>query len=181
MTAAEVYESVTDGGASAFAEVVAILDAHGPWCLIGGLAVNHYVEPVYTIDADVVVVAENLETVQEKLVVAGFSIKAFAHSVNAMRRESKLSLQFTVAAQYQPFIARATRGEVLGCTVPIASLPDLIQGKVWAWSDRSRRLSKHKKDELDLIRIAENYPEMRRMMPDGILAQIENADRGSED
>ncbi len=181
MTAAEVFESVTNGGASAFAEVVAILDRHGPWCLIGGLAVNHYVEPVYTIDAEVVVIAENLEAVQEQLVDAGFSIKHFAHSVNATRAESKLSLQFTVATRYQPFIGRAVCGDVLGCTVPIANLPDLTQGKVWAWIDRSRRLSKHKKDELDLIRIAETYPEVRRMMPDEILAQLENADGGSED
>lgn len=181
MTAEEVYESVTNGGASAFTEAVAILDKHAPWCLIGGLAVNHYVEPVYTIDADVVVIAGNLEPVQEKLVDAGFSIKHFAHPVNATRRESKLSLQFTVAAKYQPFIERAVLGEVLGCRVPIASLADLIQGKVWAWSDDSRRFSRHKKDELDLIRIAETYPELRRMMPDKILAQIENADRGSED
>src|SRR3984893_19028042 len=46
MTAAEIYNSVTNGGASDFAEVAAILDRHGLWCLIGSLAVNCYVEPV---------------------------------------------------------------------------------------------------------------------------------------
>ena len=53
------FESVTNGGSSDFAQVVAILNASGPWCLIGGLAVNCYAEPVYTVDADVVVVSEN--------------------------------------------------------------------------------------------------------------------------
>ncbi|MDQ6914078.1 MAG: hypothetical protein M3128_14520 [Verrucomicrobiota bacterium] len=172
MTAAEVYESVTNGGASDFAEAVSILDRYGPWCLIGGLAVNHYVEPVYTIDADVILVTKNLDAVQSDLLAAGFRVEKFAHSINATRPESKLSLQFTLAERYQPFVTRAQRGEVLGCNVPIASLPDLVQGKVWAWSDSTRRLSKHKKDELDLIRIAEAFPDLRSLMPAEITSQI---------
>ncbi len=175
MTAAEVYESVTNGGASHFAEVVGILDRHAPWCLIGGLAVNHYVEPVYTIDADLVIVADNLQGAQEDLVAAGFRVQEFPHSVNATKPHSKLSLQFTTEERYQPFVDRAQRGEILGCMVPIASLPDIVQGKVWAWSDPNRRLSKRKKDELDLIRLAEAYPELREMMPAEIGAQIDEA------
>ena len=58
MTAEEIYESVTNGGASDFALAIAVLERHGLWCLIGGLAVNCYVEPVYTVDADIVVVAQ---------------------------------------------------------------------------------------------------------------------------
>ncbi len=173
MTAAQVYDSVTNGGARDFAEAVAILDRHGPWCLIGGLAVNHYVEPVYTIDADLVLVADNRDAVAAALLSAGFSVKAFPHSINARKPASKLVLQFTTEERYQSFVERAERGEALGCTVPIASLPDLIQGKIWAWQDSSRRLSKHKKDELDLIRIAETYPELRHLIPGEIISQIE--------
>lgn len=178
MTAAEVYESVTNGGSSHFAEVVGILNRHGPWCLIGGLAVNHYVEPVYTVDADVVIVAGSLDAVQEELVSAGFRVQFFPHSVNATKHDSKLSLQFTTAEHYQAFIGRAQPGEVLGCMVPIASLPDLIQGKIWAWSDPTRRLSKQMKDELDLVRIGEKYPELRRLMPGQIVSRIESGNRG---
>ena len=177
MTAAEVYESVTNGGSSHFAQVAAILDRHGPWCLIGGLAVNHYVEPVYTVDADVVIVAENLEAVQENLVSAGFRVKSHSHSVNATKAESQLSLQFTTADRYQPFIDRAERGEILGCTVPVASLPDLVQGKIWAWSDPTRRLSKQMKDELDLVRMGEKYPELRNLLPQEIAKRIEGGAR----
>lgn len=54
MTATEVFESVTGSGSSDFARLVRILKQQGPWCLIGGLAVNCYVEPVYTPDADIV-------------------------------------------------------------------------------------------------------------------------------
>jgi hypothetical protein len=76
MTAAEVYESVTNGGTSDFAAVVEILDTYWPWCLIDGLAVNHYVEPVYTVDANVVIVADNSDRIQEELRRPGFVVTA---------------------------------------------------------------------------------------------------------
>ncbi|MFZ3376277.1 MAG: hypothetical protein WA183_12055 [Chthoniobacterales bacterium] len=104
MTAAEIYNSVTNGGASDFAEVAAILDRHGPWCLIGGLAVNCYVEPVYTMDADMIVVAENLAAIRDELVAGGFSICEFPRSINAKKMKSKLNLQFTTDLRYQNFV-----------------------------------------------------------------------------
>jgi hypothetical protein len=173
MTAKEIYESVTNGGASDFARVTDILERHGPWCLIGGLAVNCYVEPVYTIDADVVVAAQNLGAIAEELTAAGFRLEQFAHSLNAKKAPGKLNVQFTQHDRYQSFIARARLREVLGQMVPVAELSDIVQGKIWAWTDEKRRLSKRKKDELDLIRIAEAYPELQKEMPREIKTQLE--------
>jgi len=59
--------------------------------------------------------------------------------------------------------------------VRVACLEDVTQGKLWAWGDPQLRLSKRKKDELDLIRLAEAWPELRAMYPREILEQI---DRG---
>ena len=56
VTAAEAYELTTQGGATDFARLVKACESFGPYCLIGGLAVNCYVEPVYTLDADIVVI-----------------------------------------------------------------------------------------------------------------------------
>jgi hypothetical protein len=55
----------------------------------------------------------------------------------------------------------------------MASLEDVFLGKLWAWKDPAGRLSKRKKDELDLIRLAEAYaslqanlpPELRALLP----------------
>jgi hypothetical protein len=173
MTAEEIYESVTNGGASDFATVAEILGRHGPWCLIGGLAVNCYVEPVYTVDADIVVVAQELEAIADQLAAAGFQIERFAHSLNARKAAGKLNVQFTQDPRYQDFLERGQPREVLGRIVPVANLKDIVQGKVWAWSDGQRRLSKRKKDELDLIRIGEAYPELRPAMPRDIVSQLE--------
>lgn len=169
MTAAEIYESVTNSGASDFAEVVTVLNRNKPWCLIGGLAVNCYVEPAYTVDADLAVAPANLSRIARELETAGFRVEQFEHSLNARRPDSKLNIQFTSDSRYQDFIASAIELEV---RVPVASLEDVIRGKVWAWQDVTRPLSKRKKDELDLIRIAESHPELRRLIPAEIVKQL---------
>src|SRR5438876_6822111 len=119
MTAAEIYESVTNGGASDFAELVTVLNRNKPWCLIGGLAVNCYVEPVYTVDVDLVVVATNLEKIERELETSGFKTKRFEHSMNAQRSDSKLNVQFTTDSRYQDFLRDWTEHDVLGISVPV--------------------------------------------------------------
>jgi len=172
MTVTEIYDSVTNGGANDFAEVVAVLNRYRPWCLIGGLAVNCYVEPVYTVDVDLVVVAANLERIGRELEPAGFRVKKFEHSMNAQRPESKLNVQFTTDPRYQEFLDSAAKREVLGMPVPVANLRDIVRGKVWAWQDEQRRSTKRKKDELDLMRIAEAHPELRPLIPAEIVKQL---------
>jgi len=51
-------------------------------------------------------------------------------------------------------------------------LEDIIRGKVWAWQDKQRRSTKRKKDELDLMRIAEAYPQLRSSIPAEIVTQL---------
>jgi hypothetical protein len=175
MTASEVFESVTGSGSSDFALLVRILDEHDPWCLIGGLAVNCYVEPVFTLDADIVVVSSELEAISKKLIAAGFSLQEFPHSLNATMPGSELRIQFSLDPRYQEFVTDAEQREVLGERVSVASLGNIVRGKIWAWSDRKRRPTKRKKDELDLMRILEAYPELRGMMPKEISDQVPQA------
>ncbi len=173
MTASEVFESITGSGSSDFATLVSILNRRGAWCLIGGLAVNCYVEPVYTLDADVVVIASELPVIKDELIKAGFSVEEFPHSLNARMAKSDLRIQFSLDVRYQDFVNDTAIREVLGQHVPVASLANVVRGKVWAWSDEGRRFSKRKKDELDLIRILETYPELSDFMPDEIRRQLE--------
>ena len=127
---------------------------------------NCYVEPVYTLDADFVVIASQAQTLERELVSRGFSVKAFPHSlINAHAPESELRIQFSTDPQYQSFLDRAQEREVLGVLVRVAVLEDVVQGKLWAYADPQRRLSKRKKDELDLLRLAEAYPDLRKQYP----------------
>jgi hypothetical protein len=112
--------------------------------------VNNYVEPVYTLDED--------------LVVRG--------APDLPAPESDLRIQFTTDERYQPFLPRAVTGQVFGLSVKVACIEDVAQGKLWAYADPRRRLSKRKKDELDLIRLAEAYPELQSRYPRELRDQI---------
>ena len=139
------------------------------------MAVNCYVEPVYTLDADLVVIAASLPELTAHLEAQGFKTEVHKHSVNAVAPGSEFRIQFTTDERYQAFPARSVDANVLGIRVKVASREDVTQGKLCAYSDRHPPLSKCKKDELDLIRLAEAYPELKSLYPVEIREQL---DRG---
>ena len=140
------------------------------------MAINSYVTPVFTADCDLVVVDSDLEPVLADLREADWRIKAFPFPINAQRRikgnersTHKLMVQFTRPERYQSFAERAVLREVFGRDLPVACIEDLVQGKLWALSDPSRRESKSLKDTLDLLCLAEEYPEMvEALLPDDL-------------
>lgn len=155
----------TRGGATDFARLIEACESFGPCCLIGGLAVNCYVEPVYTLDAHIVLVARSLPALIARLGEQGFQTEEHPYSWNAQAPVSQLRIQFTTDQRYQAFLQRTVELEVLGIRAKVACREDVTQGKLWAYGDPRRRLSKRKKDELDLIRLAEAYPELRVLYP----------------
>ena len=182
MTEIELYDGVIMEGTSDLFFVADTLQRHGArWCLIGGMAINAYVTPVYTADCDLVVVAADLEPVLADLAAAGWRIKEFPFSINAQRRlkrdeksTHKLMVQFTRPGRYQPFADRAVLCPVFGRDLPVARIEDLVQGKLWALSDPSRRESKSLKDTLDVLRLAEEYPEVvEPLLPDDLRVRSE--------
>jgi hypothetical protein len=175
VNAEEAYELTTQGGSTDFARLIGACESFGPYCLIGGLAVNCYVEPVYTLDADLVVIAASLPELTADLEAQGFKTDAHKPSVDELAPGSELRIQFTTDERYQAFPARAVEATVLGIRVKAACLEDVTQGKLWAYGDPTRRLSKRKKDELDLIRLAEAYPGLKSLYPSELLEQL---DRG---
>lgn len=173
MTSVEAYELTTQGGATDFARVIEACQSFGSYCLIGGLAVNCYVEPVYTLDADLVVIAATLSELALYLREQNFKMEEHQHSLNVRAPGSDLRIQFTRDERYQAFLTRCVEGDVLGLRVKVARLEDVAQGKLWAYGDPRRRLSKRKKDELDLIRLAEAYPALKLLYPRELIEQIE--------
>ena len=161
----EAYDLTTGGGATDFARLIAACETFGPYCIIGGLAVNCYVEPVYTLDADIVLVSASLPLISADLREQGYKVEDHPHSVNAWPPGSELRIQFTTDERYQDFPGKAAEAVVLGVRAKVASLEDVTQGKLWAYGDPGRRLSKRKKDELDLIRLAEAHPQLKALYP----------------
>jgi len=56
--------------------------------------------------------------------------------------------------------------------LPVAQLDDLLKGKIWAFSDTTRRKSKRQKDLADIARIIEVVPELRAQLPDELLSKL---------
>ena len=83
------------------------------YCVIGGLAVNAYAEPVVSLDLVLVVVTEATDNLLKK---AGkiFNIEKFPHSVNLSSTKSDLRIQMQTDPRYQAFIARSSIKEVMG-------------------------------------------------------------------
>jgi hypothetical protein len=141
------------------------------FCLIGGLAVNHYVEPVVTLDADFAVAGHSRAA--QALRDRGFEVQEYPHSLNAQLPGSRLRVQVTLDKRYQAFPSRAVMGEVFGVHLPVAALEDLVQGKLWALADPQRRASKKAKDKADLIRICESHARIVPLIPPGLLPEVD--------
>ena len=182
MTEQEIYDGVIVNGTTDFLFVAETLRRCGAgWCVIGGLAVNSYVTPVYTADFDLVVTSADLEPVLADLRAADFQVREFPFSANAQRRRGrterathKLMVRFTRPERYQVFVERAVLRPIFETDVPVASLPDLVQGELWGWGDATRRAGTHAKHHLDLMRLAEaHFDETVPLLPAELRVQAE--------
>jgi hypothetical protein len=137
------------------------------YCVIGGLAVNAYVDPVVSLDLDIVVILQNVD----KLVGTAkndFKIESFEHSINLSSAKSDIRIQLQTDERYQNFIHNASMKDMMGYQMKVACLEDGLRGKVWACSDEKRRASKRQKDLADIYRIVEGYPELKSKLPESI-------------
>jgi len=151
---------------------IELLTANGiRYCVIGGYGVNAYVDPVVSLDLDIVIAAKQCSEIARPLAEA-FTVDCFPHGVNVLARGSDLRLQLQTDPRYESFLARASVRDVLGIRLPVASLEDILQGKIWAVLDSSRRPSKRQKDLADIARLIEAYPHMHQKVPDEILARL---------
>lgn len=142
-----------------------------PYCVIGGVAVNAYTDPVLTLDFDIVIAVDELARA-ERLLAEKFTAARFAHSLNLASPNSRLRVQIQLDSRYAAFVARATPQEVLGFVLPVATPADLLQGKLWAVQDSERRASKRQKDLADIARLLEEFPELRANVPPNVLTQL---------
>jgi len=144
-----------------------------PWCVIGGIAVNHWAEePMVTADVDLVIALDRVEEAVSALEKEGFKAERFPWSVN-LKGSSKVSVQISTEERYRQFPARAVAADVWGMLMRVASLEDTLAGKLAAYADEERRPSKRQKDWLDILRLVESHPELADRLPEEIRARFE--------
>jgi hypothetical protein len=172
VTKREFMNSVSHGQEDILQQMLDLLNAMKvDYCVIGGLAVNAYVEPVVSLDLDLVVVTEATDNLLKE---AGkiFDIEKFPHSMNLTSTKSDLRIQIQTDPRYQAFIGRSSIKEVMGYEMKVAAVVDVLQGKIWAYSDEQRRKSKRHKDFADISRLVEAYPYLRDLLPESIKAEL---------
>ncbi len=172
MRALAFWQIVTADEAGLLEQLVGLLRDEGiRFCVLGGQAVNAYAEPVVSLDLDLVIASEQLARL-ESLLARRFRIDHFPHSVTVSAPDSDLRIQLQTDARYAPFVERAEPGEILGLRLPVARVEDVLQGKVWAALDATRRASKRQKDLADIARLLEAYPHLRGSVPDEVLQRL---------
>jgi hypothetical protein len=141
------------------------------YCVLGGQSVNAYAEPVVSLDLDIVIAVDQLPKA-EQLLGREFNLERFPHSVNVSAAGSDLRIQIQTNPRYEAFLNRVTVRDILGIRLPVASLEDILQGRIWAVIDPARRSSKRQKDLADIARLLEVYPRLRQRVPAEVLSRL---------
>jgi hypothetical protein len=170
--ALEFWKTVTLDRTDVLEDVLrGLVEGGVTYCVIGGQGVNAYADPVVSLDLDLVVATRDLDRV-ERLFAPSFKVERFPHSLNLSRPGSNLRVQFQRDPRYEAFLEHAREEDVLGLRLPVARIEDVLQGKVWAALDSSRRPSKRQKDLADIARLIEVRPVLRSRVPAEILDRL---------
>lgn len=172
MRARDYWRTVTVDRVDFLDQFVAVLrDADARYCVVGGQAVNAYVDPVVSLDLDLVVALADLRRLEPAL-SQRFQIERFPHSLNLSTPGSDLRVQLQTDPRYEVFIERATLRDILGMSFPVARVEDVLQGKIWEVSDETRRGSTRQKDLADIARLLEAFPHLRDAVPGEIQRRL---------
>jgi hypothetical protein len=148
-----------------------LADNRVQYCVIDTYAVNAYAEPLVSLDLDVAVATDDLGRI-ERLLSDRFHVEQFPHSINVNAAGSQLRVQIQTDPRYAAFVPRAAPREVLGVTLQVAAVEDVLQGKLWAFLDEQRRGTKRQKDLADIGRLIEAYPHLRARVPREVLDRL---------
>lgn len=172
MRARTFWKTVVDDQTDFLDRLIALFTKDGiRYCVIGGQGVNAYVEPVVSLDLDLVVAVEQIASVERRL-ADNFKVERIPHSLNVSALGSDVCVQIQLDPRYASFVEQASLHQVLGVALPVARVEDILQGKLWAVQDETRRPSKRQKDLADIARLIETYPELRPRVPADVLKRL---------
>ncbi len=172
MTEREFLNKITNSTKDFLQEFVDLLKLKKiSYCIIGGLAVNAYAEPLVSLDLDIVIAVNNISFLISE-VKKDWIVKEFKNSINITSKDSALRIQIQKDKRYQEFLEDAKLKEVLGYKLYVAKIEDVVKGKVWAYLDTDRRESKREKDLLDIKRLVEVKSELINLLPDEVKRKV---------
>ena len=173
MTKKEFFNKVIKGKKDPIGKFIELLNLKKiPFCIIGGLAVNAYAEPVVSLDLDIVIIIDKLNELLSVL-EHEYTIKKYPNSINITSSFSDLRIQIQTDKRHQNFIKHSLEKDVLGYKLFVASIEDVLKGKIWAAEDKERRPSKRQKDLADILRLLEVKKDLIKLIPKSIKEKLE--------
>lgn len=167
-------KAVANGEVDVLQLLLDILETAGsPYCVIGGLAVNAYVEPVVSLDLDLAIFASDVEKTCRIASEKELKVEEYEHCIKLSSPKSDLRIQLQTDPRFQEFIPRSSPRNVIGYRMNVASLEDVLKDKIWVYLDESRRKSKRQKDLADIARLVEGYPALATQLPPSVRSQAE--------
>ncbi len=166
MTGKEFFEKTTHTKSGFIDDFFSLLkEKQIDYCVIGGLAVNAYTEPVVTLDLDIVIAVRKTKELVDDL-RKRYKVKEFPRSINIYTEKSDLRIQIQTTPKLQKCLDHASEKEVLGYKLRVASIEDVFKSKIASAVEPERRQSKRVKDYADLLRLMEVKPDLKELLPD---------------
>lgn len=166
MSGYDFYNKVTNSKMDIIKEFLELLEEKNIlYCVIGGIGINAYCEPIVTLDFDCVIFKQDVKKLTERLKERGFKVKTHPYTWEVKHRASDIRIQIQRDERYQQFIKNAQLKQVLGYKMRVAKKEDLLIGKIWAYKDPTRDALKKDKDMLDIKRLIRRYPKLKEYLP----------------
>lgn len=168
MGALAFWRAVVNDRSNFLGRVIDLLEGEGVrYCVIGGVGVNAYAEPVVTQDLDIIIAIEDMERARG-LLEREFKVREFERSYNVYDPDSKLQVQVRRDSALSSVVDRAEVRGVMDLPLPVVSVDDLFELKLAAATEPTQRMSKRGKDFLDLGPLVMMFPYLHERIPDAV-------------
>lgn len=133
------------------------------YCLLGGFAVNSYVEPQKNPDMELVVERDQLGPLVLVL-KKRFKVERFFRYIKVHEKHHAAQARILTGDRYQLFVGRTQLQNILGGEIPVASLKNVLKAKEWSALDKNTRPEERRRDLADIARILAVKPSLDKSL-----------------
>lgn len=141
------------------------------YCVIGGAAVSAFVEPMVSLDFDIVITNYQLGRF-ESLLASTFIVRRGSRLIEITAADSRLRVNVYTESRYTEFVDRAERRLVYDLNLPIARLEDAMSSRIWLFEDESKKGYLRLYALADITRLVESYPKLQSQVPTAAIQRL---------
>lgn len=172
MQALQFLKTVTADKSNLLERLLRLLnDNNIQYCVIGGVAVSAFVEPMVSLDFALIITSYQMGRF-ESLLASTFIVRRSSRLIEITAAESRLRANVHTESRYAEFVERAEQRVVFDLDLPVARLEDVMRARVWDWQDVSRKATIRMYALADIARLLESYPKLKPLVPPDALQRL---------